>query len=165
MKKFDSKFFVGGIFSIICRDNDGNIKWEDTTHNLVVNGGLQHILDVLFAGDTQVTTWYAGLTASTPTPAAADTLSSHTGWTEFTSYADNRKEYVDVRSAQSVTNSASKASFAINGSGTVGGAFICSAASGTIGTLLAVSALSSGDRTVADGDTVELTYTFSASAS
>lgn len=164
MKNLVNNFMVGGVFNFVCKDKNGNIKWEDSSHNLVVNEGLNHVLDILFTGSTQVNPWYAGLTATSPTPAAADTLASHGGWTEFTSYADNRKEYVDVRSSQTVSNTASKASFAISGSGTVGGAFICSAASGTTGTLLCVSALSGGDRTVANGDTVELTYTFTAAA-
>jgi hypothetical protein len=138
---------VGGFFEFTCYDADGNVKWVDRVHNLVANVGLQHILDVLFAGTTQVTTWYVGLTAESPVPAAGDMLASHSGWTEFSDYADNRKEYVDVRSDQSVTNSASKASFSINASGTVGGGFLASASTGTSGTLLSCAALSGGNIT------------------
>jgi len=154
---------LGGVFRFECFDKDGNKKWEDESHNLSVNAGLQHILDILFASGTQVATWYLGLTDGSPTPAAADTLASHAGWTEFDEYTEGaRQEYVDVRSGQSVSNAAAKASFAINASGTVGGGFLCSASTGTSGTLLCCAALSGGNRTVASGDTVEVTYTYTA---
>lgn len=158
-----SKVRLGGVFSLVCRDKDGRIKWTDKAPNLVTNEGLQHILDTEFTGGTAVTTWYVGLTDNSPTPAAADTLASHTGWTEFDEYTGDRKEWVETRSSQQLSNSASVASFAITGAGGgVGGAFLCSAASGTSGTLMSVAALSGGNRAVAADDTVELTYTFSA---
>ena len=154
---------VGGVFHLICRDKNGNIKWRDEAKNLVTNVGLQHILDVVFSGGTQETTWYAGLTDASPSPAAADTLAVHSGWTEFDEYTGDRKEWVEVRSSQTLSNSASVASFSITGAGSgVGGAFLCAAATGTSDVLMSVAALSSGNRTVANGDTVELTYTFSA---
>jgi hypothetical protein len=154
---------VGGKFTIECHDKDGNLRWKDTAKNLVVYEGLQHLLDVLFHGTTQVDPWYVGLTATTPSPANADVLTSHVGWTEFTDYTDNRKEYVDVRSSQTVSNTASKASFAINqDSSVIGGAFLCSVASGTSGTLLCCAAFSGGDKNADDGDTLSVTYEFSA---
>jgi len=153
---------LGGVFTLECLDKNGKLKWEDKVKNLVVNVGLQHVLDTEFSGGTAVTTWYLGLTDASPTAAAADTMASHSGWTEFDEYADNRKEWVEVRSGQSMTNSASVAAFAINASGTVGGAFLNSTATGTAGVLMSAGALSGGNRTVANGDTVNLTYTFAA---
>jgi hypothetical protein len=154
---------LGGVFDLTCYDRYGRVKWRDRAHNLVVNEGLQHILDSTFAAGTQVTTWYVGLTDNSPTPAAADTLASHTGWTEFTEYTGDRQEYVETRTNQQLSNSGSKASFPITGAGGgVGGAFLASAASGTTGTLMCVAALTGGNRTVANGDTVEVTYTFDA---
>lgn len=157
-----SKMKIGGVFDVVCIDANGNEKWRDRTHNLVVTEALQHVLDILFTGATQVNPWYVGLTGTAPSPAAGDTLASHAGWTEISAYTGNRQEYVDVRSSQTVTNSASKASFPITGTATVGGAFLASAASGTSGTLLCAAAFSGGDRSVISGDTVEVTYTFSA---
>ena len=53
----------------------------------------------------------------------------------------------------------------INATATVGGAFLCNAASGTSGILFSASDFQSpGDRTVASGDTLNVTYTFSLSA-
>jgi hypothetical protein len=162
----ENKF--GGVFLLECFDKNGKLKWADEVHNLTVNEGLQHILDVTFAGGTQVNPWYIGLTDGSPTPSAADTMSSHGGWSEVVAYSEaTREEYVDVRSGQSVTNSASPASFSINGSATVGGAFLSSNSvkSGTSGTLLAVAALTGGNRSAADGDTINVTYNFSGAAS
>ena len=155
---------LGGVFELVCRGPDGKIKWRDTAPNLVTTQGLQHILDTEFTGSSQVSTWYVGLTDDSPTPAAGDTLASHGSWTEFDEYTGDRKEWDETRSSQTLSNSASVASFAITGAGGgEGGAFLCSAASGTSGTLMSVAALSGGNRAPENGDTVEVTYTFSAS--
>jgi hypothetical protein len=117
----------------------------------------------VFSGSAQISTWYLGLTGSSPSPAAADTLASHGGWTEFVDYSEgSRQEWVEVRSAQTLSNTASKADFSIDASRTVGGAFLCSVASGTSGTLMSAGALSGGNRTVEPDDTVSVTYEFSA---
>ena len=77
-------------------DKDGKLKWYDEAENTVVNAGLQHILDVTFTGATQVSTWYVGLTDSSPSVDASDTLGTHSGWTEVTAYSGDRKEYVET---------------------------------------------------------------------
>ena len=157
---------VGGNFQVICRDKDGREKWRDTIDNLVVNVGLQHILDIVFSGGTQIDPWYVGLTGSTPSPAAGDTMGSHAGWTEFQNYDEGtRQTWVEVRSGQSMDNSASKAAFTISAdSSTIGGAFLTSdnTKGGTTGTLMAAGAFSGGDKSADDDDTLEVTYTFSA---
>ena len=155
-----------GRFILVCRDKDGKVKWRDTIENLVVHQGLQKILDDVFTGgtDTRVLTWYLGLTDGTPTLANADTLASHAGWVEVTAYTGDRKAWVEVRSAQTLTNAASVAQFAFTAGATVGGAFLCSAASGTAGTLMSVGALTGADRTVANGDNLDLTYEFVATS-
>lgn len=157
-------FKVGGQFEVQCYGPDGKLKWEDTAKNLVTNEGLDHILDVVLHNATQEATWYVGLTDGTPTPAAAHTMASHTGWAEVTDYTGDRKEYDEAAaSSQSITNSASKASFAINSdSTTVGGAFLTSDATGTAGVLLCVAAFTGGDKSADNGDTLEVTYTISA---
>ena len=161
----DSTFKIGGKFYIKCFDSDGTLKWEDEAKNLVTNEGLDHILDAVLHGTTPVSPWYVGLTDGTPIPAAEDTLSgAHAGWTEVTAYTGDRQEYVEAAaSSQSITNSASKASFSIDtNSTTVGGAFLFSAATTTTGTLLCVAAFTGGDKSADSGDTLEVTYTISA---
>lgn len=158
---------LGGVFSVTCRDAEGAVKWEDVAKNLVVDVGLEHILDILFVSATaQVDPWYVGLTDGTPTVAAADTMSSHAGWVEVTAYDEAaRQAFVDVRTGQSVDNSASKAAFTIDtNSTTIGGAFLSSDStkSGTTGTLLCVAAFTGGDKTADDNDTLSVQYTFTA---
>ena len=152
----------GGVFSVICRAKDGTLKWADTAHNLVVNTGLQYLLDTAFAGSAAAT-FYCGLTDDTPTFSAANTMSNRAGWTEFDEYTGNRQEYVDVRTNQTVSNTASTADFPITGAGGgVGGAFLNTGATGSAGTLLCGAALTGGNRVVATADTVSVTYTFTA---
>jgi len=159
----ESGFKVGGVFEVECFGPDGKLKWKDTAKNLVTNEGLDHILDVVLHGETAVSPWYIGL-KNTGTPAAGDTLASHGTWTENTNYTGDRQEYVEAAaSSQSVTNSASKASFSISvDSQTISGAFLAGAATGTSDTLLCVADFTGGDKSADNGDTLEVTYTISA---
>jgi hypothetical protein len=155
----------GGYYNIVCRDSKGNIKWEEEIHNLIVNEGLDHLLDVTLSGATQITTWYIGLTDGTPTVAAGDTMSSHTGWAEVTAYDESvRQTWTEAGvSSQSITNSASVATFTCStNSTTVGGAFLASNStkSGTTGILYSAGAFSGGDKSLDDGDTIDITATF-----
>jgi hypothetical protein len=91
-------------------------------------------------------------------------MASHAGWTEFTDYDEAaRQEWVEVRSDQSMDNSASKASFTISAdSSSIGGAFLNTDASGTAGTLMCCAAFTGGNKSADDNDTLEVQYTFSA---
>jgi hypothetical protein len=152
---------VGGMFEVECYDRNGNLKWNDIAKNLVVNAGLDHVLDVIFHGTTQVNPWYVGLKL-TGTVKAADTLSSHASWSEATVYSGNRPAYVEAAaSGQSITNSANKASFTIDAAATIAGAFVASASAGTSGTLMC-GANFTAPRGVESGDTLEVAYTISA---
>ena len=162
----------GGVYHVECLDKDGNVKWSDTMHNLVVDTGLQDMNAKYFKGSTYTAAFYLGLVtgpASATTYAAADTLASHAGWTEMTAYSGSRKAVTfgtATTATPSVINStAAPSSFAITGSAVVAGAFICTVASGTSGTLFSEADFDSpGDRTVVNGDTLNVSYTFSLAA-
>ena len=155
-------------FVIECVDKNGKRKWIETIENLVVTAGLNDILDKYFKGSTYTAAHFVGLTAGTPVFAAGDTLASHSGWTESTVYSEaTRPAYTPgTVSAGSVDNSASKAAFSINPSGTVGGAFIAtnSTKGGTTGTLYGGGAFAGGNRAVVSGDTINVTVTATAAA-
>ena len=163
-----------GVFNIICRDKDGNLKWQAESKNLVVNVGLQYMAGTALTSVTQITTWYLGLygAAAANTPAAGDEMSSHVGWTEVVAYSNGTRvaaTFVTATAANPsvVTNSASPAVFNINGTTTVGGAFLTSgsAKNGTTGTLFSAADFGSpGDRSVVNSDTLSVTYTFSLAA-
>jgi hypothetical protein len=160
-----------GKFTFECYDKDGKLKWTAESKNLVVNVGLQYMAGTALDGATaRITSWYIGLygAGASNTPAASDTLASHAGWTEITPYSGSRPAATFAAATTAnpsvVTNSASKASYSITSSATVGGAFLASAASGTSGTLFSASDFTGGDRSVVNGDTLQVTYTFSLSA-
>ncbi|MDX1555810.1 MAG: hypothetical protein R3212_07280, partial [Xanthomonadales bacterium] len=156
-----------GFWQMECYGPDGSLKWAADWENLVVNVGLDHLLDATLSGATQITTWYVGLVdGATPTFAGADTMASHAGWTENQNYSEaTRPVWTDGGvSGQSVDNSASKASFSINANGqTIGGAFLTSnnTKGGTTGTLYAEGDFSP-DKTADNGDTLQVTGTFTA---
>lgn len=156
---------AGGIFTVVCRDKAGNVKWVEQGHNLVVNAGLNHIRDVTLLAGTQVTTWYAGLTQGSPTFAAADTMASHAGWTESTAYSEaNRQTWTGAAgSTGASSNSASPAVFSINATATIGGVFLTSnnTKGGSTGTLYSGVAFTGGNRSVQNGDTLTVTYNHS----
>ena len=44
-----------GQYVVECFDKDGNLKWSEKTHNLVVNVGLQYMAGVALTSTTQIT--------------------------------------------------------------------------------------------------------------
>ena len=164
---------AGGVFHVQCFDKDGNLKWEDSMHNLVVNTGLQSMNTQYFKGSTYTAAFYLGLITgpgSGTSYAAADTLASHAGWTEFTNYSGSRKAVTfgtaTTADPSVIDNSGAPSQFTISGAGgTVAGAFLCTVSSGTSGTLFSEADFQSpGDRVVVSGDTLNVTYTFSLDA-
>ena len=161
----------GGVFTITCFDADGNLKWEDSFHNLVVNEGLQDLNTQFFKGSGYTAAWYLGLVlgpGSGTTYAATDTLALHPGWTEDTNYAGSRKAVTfgtaSLADPSVIDNSASPSVFVMNNTTTVAGAFLTTVASGTSGILFSEGDFTGGDKLVASGDTLNVTYTFSADA-
>jgi hypothetical protein len=168
---------AGGVYTVTCIGPDGVEKWSDTFHNLVMNGGLANMNGVYFASGAQSTTWYLGLVTgpgSGTTYSATDTLASHGstgagGWTENTDYTPSGRKAVTFGSATSanpsvISNSASPTSFSMNGTATIAGAFLCNVSTGTSGVLFSAGDFTGGDKSVASGDTLNVTYTFSLTA-
>jgi hypothetical protein len=163
-----------GVYHVECRDKDGNLKWTAESKNLVVNVGLQYMAGTALTSVAQITTWYLGLygAGASNTPAAGDTMASHAGWTEVTAYSNANRVTATLVTATTanpsvVTNTASPAVFNINGTTTVGGAFLTSenTKGGTTGTLFSAADFGSpGDRSVVNSDTLSVTYTFSLAA-
>lgn len=163
-----------GYYTVVCHDKDGNFKWEARSDNLVVNVGLQDMNAKYFTGSTYTAAFYLGLygAAASNNPAAGDTMSSHAGWTEVTAYSQATRPACSFGTPTTAnpsvaTNSASPATFSINGTTTVGGAFLTTnnTKGGTTGTLFSAADFQSpGDRAVVNGDTLTVTYTFSLTA-
>lgn len=164
----------GGVFHVRCVAPDGTTKWETQAHNLVVNQGLQDMNTKYFKGVTYSAAWYIGLygAASSNNPTANDTAALHPGFTEITPYSNATRPAATFGTATTadpsvIDNSGSPASFTINATAVVGGAFLISdnTKGGTAGVLFSASDFGSpGDRSVANGDTLLVTYTFSLDA-
>lgn len=163
----DNGIRVGGVFQgQHIRNGEVIDQWED--HNLVTNEGLNSLLDIYFHGSTQITTWYLGVFEGNYTPVAGVTAATITSAsTECTAYDEATRQAFDeaAASSQSITNSASKATFTFNATKTIYGAFLVSTStkSGTTGTLFSAARFSSS-KAVVDDDQLLLTYTFTASS-
>jgi hypothetical protein len=136
--------------------------------NIIVNEGLNNVLDVQFGGSAQADPWYIGVFEGNYTPVAtvaAATIAAAS--TESTAYASaTRPEWVDAAAAsQSKDNSASRASFVFNATKTIYGAFLVSnnVKSGTAGVLFSAARFASS-KAVENLDELLLTYTINAAS-
>ena len=161
-----SQLFLSGRFIVEHRDREDFLKAIYEVPNGIVDVGLNHILEAEFNGGAQLDPWYIGLVdnATFGSFADADTMSSHAGWDEFTSYTEsNRVTWaVDSATSRAISNSTT-ADFSINATGNLKGIFVTSnnvKSTGNSGTLWATAAFSSVVAT-ANGDTLKVTYTVS----
>ena len=145
-------------YLVECFDKDGNLKWTETASNLVTNEGLNDVLNKYFKGSTYTAAWYV-LLKGTGTIAAADTLASHAGWTEFVSFSgSNRPAWGPAAAASGVMANTTLFTYTLSATGTLAGGFVTSgqAKSGTSGTLWATALQT---RSVTNGDTLSGSYT------
>lgn len=166
-----------GFWNVRCLDPDGNVKWDDVIENIVVNEGLDYALDTSLSGGAQITSWFVGLVDNSNFTAfaAGDTAAGITldatganGWQELDDYSEAaRQAWTDGGvSGQSVDNSASVAAFSINATVVIHGAFLVSVSTigGATGTLYAEGAFTGGNKNADNGDTLEVTATFTSSS-
>lgn len=166
-----SSVSVGGVFTVECYDADGQLKWKDEFHNLVVNQGLKDMNDKYFTGSGYTAAWYIGLINNSPTPtlAAGDTaaqIGGSNGWTEFTGYSQSNRPTLSFSASTSadpsVISTASAAAFSITSTATIYGAFVVSSNTkgGTSGVLFSEGAFAA-TRSVVNGDTLNVSYSLS----
>ena len=173
-----------GHYHVVCRDANGNLKWEEEFPNLVVAIGKQLMLDTLLRTSGTYTTVgpFLGLTNATLTPAATDTMTTLVGGSkEFTNYTVGgsavRGTAVFAASTSTgstpsnvTTSTATAITYTITGAGgTVYGCFLVtgsgavSTQSSTAGTLYSEGNFATAKATTA-GDTVSVTYSTTATS-
>lgn len=143
-------------------------RWQEK--NIIVAEGINDILENYFNGSSYTAAHYVGLTDGTPTVADGDTMSSHAGWTEVEAYSEtNRQDLImGTAASKSIDNTSNKAGFSINADATtVGGGFITTdnTKGGTAGTLIAAVAFTAGDKSLDNGDTLNVSCTVSMTSS
>jgi hypothetical protein len=161
---------VKGVFTIECKDVDGNVLWAEKFKNLVTTAGKNYLLDNFLAGASFTPAFYLGLYGATgfvSAPVIGDTMASHVGWAE--AGGTNAPAYGQAnRPSASPWNAASggvKAlttplTFSIVSAGTLKGALLStnSTKDGTTGTLFSAGAFQGGDQPVAATNTVTVSY-------
>jgi hypothetical protein len=176
----DESVGIAGHYHMECRDKDGNLKWEESFPNLVNSIGKELLLDTLLKGVSYTVVGpFLGLINSSPTFLAADTMTSHAGWTEFIAYTVGGSAvrgtavFASATSAglspANITSSLATAiTYTITGAGgTVAGCFLVTGAgavstqSSTAGTLYSAGAFAVPKVTTV-GDTVAVTYSTTA---
>lgn len=130
--------------------------------NGIVDEGMNYLLDTGFRGSTQETAWYIGLVDNSSFSAFAnsDTMSSHTGWIEFTGYTEaTRPAWSPEAAASRTITNATTVDYTVSLAGTLKGIFITSNStkSGTGGSLWSTAAFAN-TITVSSGDTFKVTY-------
>lgn len=179
----DEGLGMAGVYHVECRDAQGNLKWTEEFPNLVNAIGKELMLDTLLKGSSySVTGPFLGLIdGAGSTFAASDTMTSHSGWTEFVNYTVGGSAvrgtavFASASSTGSTpsnvtTSAASAITYTITGGGgTVGGCFLVlgSGASSTLsntgGTLYSAGNFTTAKVTTA-GDTVSVTYSTTATS-
>lgn len=170
-------------YEVECWRN-GALAWREDVCNLVVNQGLDDILDKYFKGSTYTAGWFVGLIDNTnfgdSPPAeilATDTAAkivqvgsanppTTNEWEEFDDYTGDRQALtLGSVSGQSVSNTASKAEFPITAGGTINGAFLVTTdtKNGTSGILYGAASFAS-PRVVEENDTLNVTVTLTSAA-
>lgn len=161
------RFEVGGRFEVE-HVRAGEVIDKFDVANLVVNEGLDYLLDVMFHSVSPAATWYIGLFEGNYTPVASVTAATITSAsTECTAYDETtRQEYNEAAaSGQSITNSANRATFTFNATKTIYGAFLVSASgkSATSGKLFSAARFGAS-KSVADDDQLLVTYSLGAAS-
>lgn len=159
-----------------CVGPDGKVKWVAEIKNGMTDVGVKHLLDVACRGATQITTWFLGLVDNAGFTAFAfgDTMTVHSGWSEFTGFSNSTRvawtpgspgTFGGSSPSWTISNATTN-DFNMTSTGTMKGAFLISDSTkgGTTGTLLSTGSFTGGTQPVSSGDTLKVTYVMQGTA-
>lgn len=147
----------------------GIVIAESKFENLITHAGWEYLASAGLANTPAVSaTWHMGLINNAGSPALdlTDEMSSHAGWTEWTSYDEANRILVDWAAVgfggASTLETDTTCDFTISASGTLYGAFIAdeNTKSGATGILFSEGGFSA-PLNVVDNDVVQVGYTLS----
>lgn len=166
-----NKLRLEGIWTVVHKDKFGKIKSVEKIKNLVTNEGQNYILNAALHGGTAISAWYIAPFVNDYTPLVTNTYAVP-GYTEANAQYDEatRQEWAEgAASGQSITNAVAatitaNTAVTIYGFGIVGGGTGAATKGDTAGggTLLSSGRFSTS-KTLADNETLDLTYTLSTS--
>jgi hypothetical protein len=140
--------------------------WNDVIHNVVTTVGKNLTLDTILGGAGYTAAVVMGL-KGVGSAAASDTMTSHAAWSEVggtnvPAYSGNRPSPAFAASAAGVKQTSAAVVYTFTSSGTVAGCFVTLAGSATkdntTGTLLSAGDFSGGNKSVANTDVLNVTY-------
>jgi len=142
---------------------DGRVVFKQSFNNGIVQTGYNNILDVMF-GSASKPSWYCGLIETITTLSTYDTMASHSGWSEYTSYDEATREIWTPSAASNklIENiAANYIEFTVNDATppTLDGIFICdnNTKGGTTGVLWSTAAFTNPPTPV-DDDIIQVQY-------
>lgn len=164
-----------GVYTFKCFEYDGGpLVWEEKINNVVCTLGKNLMLQTALTGAAYTVVGpYMGLISSVSftAVAAADTMTSHTGWVEAGStnaptFAARIAPAFGTATAGAIALSAAT-SFTMTGAGTIQGAFIAYGSGATVtlmstaGTLLSAGVFTGGAQPVNNLNVVQVSYSLS----
>ena len=120
---------VGFVYNFEYVDRFGRVKWSERLTNLIPNAGLTYIVNAAMAGGSQYDTWYIGLSGTSYTPVAGETMATLlTNAPEFTNYSNAARVTLvpDVVSDGLYVNAGTPAEFTFTGTGSIALGFLSS---------------------------------------
>ena len=164
-----------GVYTFKCFEYEGGpLVWEEKISNVVATVGKNLMLQTALTGSAYTVVGpYMGLISSVSftAVAAADTMASHTGWTEAGStnaptFAARIAPAFGTAATGAIALSAAT-SFTMTGAGTLQGAFIAygtgavTTLMSTAGTLLSAGVFTAGAQPVNSANVVQVSYSLS----
>lgn len=161
---------AAGVFDVEHR-REGDFLGREIGPNVIPTEGLNHILDAIAHGATQVSPWYVALFKGNVTPGATLTGPTfNTVCTESDAYDETTRVAFDEAAASGgvMSNAANRAVFTMNASETIyGGALLSSSAKkdATAGVICLAAARFSASRPVVAADELAVKYTLTLTSS